>query len=133
MLKSCLGCNKLFDDPIGDYKLCKECRAAEEELLRKVKDYLWDNPGTSEAKLEELFDVTRKQVTRWLREGRLEVTPESDIKLTCMRCGSNIKSGRFCGDCVKKLKDGFAKEIPNLKKKGVYIGNIERDERMRYL
>ena len=73
MVKNCIICGNIFDDYLDLYKACPDCREKKSDLLRKVKDYLWDYPGTTEAKLKELFGVTHQQVTKWLREERLEI------------------------------------------------------------
>ncbi|MCR4902970.1 MAG: hypothetical protein K6A23_08930 [Butyrivibrio sp.] len=103
MFKQCKTCNKVFDDYLNMYESCPDCRKKEEELLREVKDYLWEHPGATEAKLEELFGTNHKQIIKWLREGRLEITPDSKIKLTCKRCGSMILKGMYCDDCASKI------------------------------
>ena len=103
MIKNCINCNKIFDDYLDIYKTCPECREKEASLLRQVKDYLWDYPGTTESKLRELFGVSHQQVTKWLREERLEITPDSSIKLTCVRCGSMILKGKYCPDCARRV------------------------------
>ncbi|MCR5099888.1 MAG: hypothetical protein K6B41_00880 [Butyrivibrio sp.] len=105
--KACKCCGRLFEDYFDTNELCQKCREEEQKVLRDVKDYLWVNPGTTETKLEELFGVTRKQTQKWLREGRLELTPDSAIKLTCMRCGSMILTGKYCKDCINRLTTGF--------------------------
>ena len=112
MIKNCIRCNKIFDDYLDMNKLCPECREQETGLLREVKDYLWDHPGTTEAKLREIFGVTHQQITKWLREERLEITPDSCIKLTCVRCGSMILKGKYCDHCAKIVGD----ELNNLKR-----------------
>ena len=103
MVKPCKECGKVFDDYLNINDMCPDCKKKEEELLRQVKDYLWENPGATEAKLEELFGTTHKQIVRWLRDERLEITPESKIKLTCKRCGSMILKGKYCKDCATKV------------------------------
>lgn len=107
MLKSCTQCGKIFEDLLGKYSLCPNCRQDEETLLRKVKDYLWTNPGTTEAKLWEMFGVSHKQIMKWLRDQRIEVTPGSAIKLTCQRCGSMITTGKYCKDCNTKIANNL--------------------------
>ena len=107
MLKSCIQCGKLFEDYIDKYSLCPTCRKNEEAMLRDVKDYLWVNPGATEAKLWELFGATHKQIMKWLREQRIEVTPGSAIKLTCQRCGSMITTGKYCKDCANKVANNM--------------------------
>lgn len=109
MVKSCHSCKRLFEDFLNAHTLCPECRAKEEQLLRDVKDYLWSNPGTTEVKLCELFEVTHEQIMLWLRSERLEIMPDSAIKLTCVRCGSMISSGKYCADCKKRIKDDLGK------------------------
>ncbi|MBP3198687.1 MAG: hypothetical protein J6N21_17015 [Butyrivibrio sp.] len=111
MLKTCFICKRLFDDYMDTNSMCPDCRSKEEALLREVKDYLWNNPGTTEAKLNEIFDVPSGQINKWLRDGRLELTPDSAIKLRCTRCGSMILSGKYCNDCADRIKDGFNKSL----------------------
>ncbi len=130
MLKNCIQCGKVYEDFLDLYKMCPDCREEETTLLRKVKDYLWDYPGSTEAKLHEIFGVTHEQVTKWLREERLEITPESNIKLTCVRCGSMILKGKYCDHCRKVVGD----ELESLKKdaapkvdKQVYSMVIDKD------
>jgi predicted nucleic acid-binding Zn-ribbon protein len=103
MVKNCATCNRIFDDYLDIYKNCPECREKEAGLLRQVEDYLWDYPGATEGKLREVFGVTHQQVTTWLREERIEITPDSSIKLTCLRCGSMILKGKYCPDCAKRI------------------------------
>ena len=130
MIKNCITCNKIFDDFLDIYKTCPDCRKKEADLLREVKDYLWDFPGTTEAKLHELFGVTHQQITKWLREERLEITPDSSIKLTCVRCGSMILKGKYCADCARRVGaelDELKKELSPHNEKQVYSMVIDRD------
>ncbi len=130
MIKNCLKCGKIFEDFLDLYKLCPNCREQEYDLLRKVKDYLWDYPGTTEAKLRELFGVTHEQVTKWLREERLEITPESNIKLMCVRCGSAILKGKYCDHCKKIVGDELAslkKDIAPKQDKQIYSMIVDKD------
>ena len=130
MIKNCIRCGKIYDDYLDLYKLCPDCRDQESTLLRKVKDYLWDYPGTTEAKLRELFGVTHEEVTKWLREERLEITPDSSIKLTCCRCGSMILKGKYCDHCKKKVGDELdmlKKELSPKQEKQIYSMVIDKD------
>jgi ribosomal protein L32 len=117
MVKHCKICSKVFDDYLDMYDMCPDCREKEEKLLREVKDYLWENPGASEKKLEELFGATHKQIVKWLRNERLEITPASSIKLTCKRCGSMILSGNYCKDCISKVGNDLKELEKSLKPK----------------
>lgn len=130
MLKNCIKCGKIYEDYLDLYKMCPDCRTQESDLLRQVKDYLWDYPGTTEAKLRELFGVTHEQVTKWLREERLEITPESNIKLTCVRCGSMILKGKYCDHCKKVVGDeldSLKKELSPKQEKQIYSMVIDKE------
>ena len=140
MVKQCEKCNRLFEDMFGTHDLCPDCRKEEEEVLRDVKDYLWDNPGTTEAKLWELFGVVHKQIVKWLRDERIELTPSSKIKLQCMRCGSMIYKGRYCPDCQLKISQEMTdlkqSLMPKLDKNifsMVMDSSATKNERMRFL
>ncbi len=134
MLKTCSVCKRIFEDISDTHSACPDCRAKDEVLLREVKDYLWDNPGTTEAKLNELFDIPNGRIMRWLRDGRLELTPDSTIKLRCMRCASMISSGKFCADCAKKIADGFKKTIVPKDFTSVLLENPNSsDDKMRFM
>ena len=141
MVKVCSVCGNMFEDVLDKYTLCPVCRTEEEKLLRKVKDYLWDNPGTTEKKLRELFDVSHNQIMEWLREERIEITPESDIILTCERCGSMIYTGKYCKDCSMRIKqtvNDIQKSMdPPKEKKKLRTAAIDRlklkDSKMRFV
>ena len=140
MVKQCVKCNRLFEDILEKYNLCPECRKEEEVVLRDVKDYLWDNPGTTESKLWELFGVTHPQIMKWLRDERIELTPSSKITLQCMRCGSMIFRGRYCDDCQakvnQKLNELQQSMMPKIEKKifsMVKETASAKNEKMRFL
>ena len=131
MVKNCATCGRIFEDYLDLYKTCPQCRDEENTLLRQVKDYLWDYPGTTEGKLRELFGVSHQQVTKWLREERLEITPDSSIKLTCLRCGSMILKGKYCPDCAKRigaqLNEMKREMSANKREKTIYSMVIDKD------
>ncbi|MBO6154259.1 MAG: hypothetical protein J6O60_02350 [Lachnospiraceae bacterium] len=133
MVKNCATCNRIFDDYLDIYRNCPECREKEAGLLRQVKDYLWDYPGATEGKLREVFGVTHQQVTTWLREERIEITPDSSIKLTCLRCGSMILKGKYCPDCAKRIGvqlEQLKKELSPKEKrqhKNIYSMVVDKD------
>jgi len=84
--------------------ICPECEKAEEVAFQKLKDYLNDNPGQSMALASQETGVPLKRILRYLREGRLELTPgfAADNPLRCERCGMSIKVGTLCDECLKQ-------------------------------
>jgi hypothetical protein len=92
-----------------------------EEKFEKVKEYLYDNPGTSVQRLSEINNVSVQQIIKWVREERLEFTADSITGIDCEICGVTIKTGRFCKNCKDdlsiKLGKAFNKPIPEEVKK----------------
>jgi flagellar operon protein (TIGR03826 family) len=103
-LKNCRKCGTMFNF-VGGYPLCGRCRAAEEEDFQKVKNYLYDNPGSSPPEIAKAIDVSVDKIRRFLKEGRLEIVGDvSNMILACEKCGKSIRSGRFCDECERDMK-----------------------------
>lgn len=71
-VKNCKKCNRIFsadDNAI----FCKKCEAEEEEIFKEIRDYLYENPGTSIHDLSVRFNVSINRIERYIRNGRFEV------------------------------------------------------------
>lgn len=120
----CRACKNLFHYIAGP-RLCAACQKKEEEKFKAVKDYLVRYPGASLPQLSEATGVSRQLILKFLRQDRLKVSDESDIKLECERCGKKIASGKRCKECemellqaLKQMKASFAnKPIEEVKEK----------------
>lgn len=117
---NCKSCGRLFIYQSGP-PICKKCLSILDEKFEKVKEYLYDNPGASIQNISEENDVSVQQITKWVREERLEFTSESIIGVDCEICGEIIKTGRYCKRCkddlAVKLGKAFNKPIPEEVKK----------------
>ena len=101
-IRNCAKCKKLFQYLSGPL-LCPACKDQDEKDFQKVKDYLKENPRASMTEVAETLEISVDRITRYLKEGRLEVAPGSAITLECESCGAPITSGRFCNLCSGKL------------------------------
>lgn len=99
-LKNCKKCGKLH---YGTGRICSACLKNEEEKFNLVKAYLKEHPDSSLIKVSEETGVTVPEIEKFLRDGRLEVTTGIGDYLKCMKCGSPIKTGKYCVDCEKKV------------------------------
>jgi predicted amidophosphoribosyltransferase len=112
---NCKKCGKIFrrvNSPI-----CPGCGEDEEADLRKLKEYLYDNPGESLAKVAEATQIPPKRILKFIQDGRIELTQGlSDEKLlSCTRCGDSINTGVMCGDC----KVEFNQDVQSLRRESV--------------
>lgn len=106
-VKNCKRCRKLFNYSFGVEIYCPSCKEAIEEIFHKVKEYIRDNKGASIEEVSKEFDIKPEQIHKWLQEGRLELTEDSMISLSCKSCGARILSGTLCKRCEQSLKEGF--------------------------
>lgn len=125
---NCRKCRKLFNYSGYGPRVCPECAKKDEEKFKKVKDYLYENPGAILPIISQETGVESELIIRYLREGRIEIADGSSIEIPCERCGKPIKSGRFCESCTKNLSDELQSSITPIKKKSV--GKISEKDKM---
>jgi len=106
----CRGCKKFFNYlPKG---LCVECLDARDEVFRRVREYVYANPGATITEVADETGVDLRTVRELIRDGELQWTPadmiDSDDALTCELCGDLISAGRHCDSCRARLLGGLA-------------------------
>lgn len=72
-VKNCKRCHMIFST-YDDAMLCKKCQDIEEETFKLIRDYLYDNPGTSIYDLSAKFNISTKRLGEYLRNDRLQIT-----------------------------------------------------------
>jgi flagellar operon protein (TIGR03826 family) len=119
-VRNCIKCGKMFQ--YISTPVCQDCMKLEQDEFKRVKEYLYDNPGATMTEIANALNISTRKLTRFLREGRIEISGEgSNLILGCENCGKAIKSGRFCSECEVELK----KEIGSVLKQGVSVENTE--------
>lgn len=116
--------------------ICEQCRQKDEDDFQSVKAYINDHRGCSMKEVAEACDVSIEKITRFLKEGRLEIKEGSNILLECENCGQAIKRGRFCQECSRKLE----KELSSVSTGSNHFSEEKKNDRyekpragMRYL
>jgi len=134
-LRNCPECGKVF--VYVTRNLCPECAAKEEELFRKVKDYLYEVPGATMEEIYEKTGVPPKKILEFLREGRLILKKENvNLILHCEMCGQPILTGRLCDKCSREMKRKFGVEKvpihPKEDMKGkIHLSRYQDDGKLR--
>lgn len=125
-IRNCSRCGKIY--VYDGFSICINCRQEDEKDFQKVKEYLDENPGANIMVVSEATKVEARKIIEFLREGRLEISEENNILLTCERCGKSIKTGRFCERCAlemeKELRSAIKGNMP-------YSKNYKPRERIR--
>ena len=77
-------------------------------------EYLRENKGANIQELSDATDVSIKQITKFIREGRISVENAPNLMYPCEVCGNLIREGHMCDSCRARLtKDlaGAAREV----------------------
>lgn len=106
-LDNCPRCGRLYAR--GLREMCPACvRVIEEEYERCVK-YLRENRGATIHELSEAVNVTVRQITKFIREGRISLLDAPNMSYPCEVCGFLIREGGLCDACRQRL----AKDMRN--------------------
>ena len=101
-VRNCKKCGKVF--AYNGHNLCPQCKKNEEEEFKIVKEYIYENPGADIQLVSQETGVEVKKILRYLREGKLEIREgNGNLILDCERCGTSIKTGRFCERCTAEV------------------------------
>ncbi|KNF09661.1 flagellar operon protein YvyF [Gottschalkia purinilytica] len=102
-IRNCKKCDRMY--AYDGFDVCIKCRNVEDEMFKKVKEYLYDHPGADIQTVSTETGVEVKKILRYLREGKLEIKSDSpNFILDCERCGKAITTGRFCDKCILELQ-----------------------------
>lgn len=101
--RNCKRCGKMYAYA-GGIPICEKCKQKDEDDFQNVKKYIYENRGASMKDVSEACEVSVEKITRFLREGRLEIREDTNIILECENCGQAIRSGKFCVECSKRLE-----------------------------
>lgn len=105
-VRNCRNCGGIFNYVTGP-AICPACREKLEKKFQEVKEYIRENKGAGIPEVAEACSVEVSQIRQWLREGRLELSEDAQMYLTCETCGKPIRSGRFCEKCASNMTRGF--------------------------
>ncbi len=131
-VRNCKGCNRLFQY-IGGQVLCPSCREELENKFTEVKEYIYNNKGASIAQVSEDTGVSPKQLKQWIREDRLILSEATPDGITCEKCGTPIRSGRFCDQCKNRMVNEFGDAIGRPKGSVVEKKIDKSGNKMRFL
>jgi len=107
-LDYCPRCGKLFSRTIRE--ICFNCHQELEKDYERVVQFLKENPGLTLNELSEATGVGVKQITRWVREGRISIAMAPNLVIACEVCGTPIREGTLCESCRRRL----AKEVKRI-------------------
>lgn len=120
----CPNCGTLMKYKYRGIFVCENCGTEELNDYGKVKKYLDENGPTNAIELAAKTGVRRSKIGEFLRLGKVEIPENSTTFIHCKGCGTAIRFGNYCANCV------HTKNI-----QGAYIGDVAKcdPQKMRFL
>jgi len=106
-LSYCPRCGKLFSRGIRE--VCNACTEEIEKEYETCAEYLKKHKGATVHEVSEATEVSVKQITKFIREGRISTQNMPNLVVPCEICGLPIQEGTMCLSCRNKLQ----KELRN--------------------
>lgn len=128
-IRNCKNCGRMFNY-VGS-PVCPNCANTLEDKFQQVKKYVEENPGANIQMVAEENEVSTHQIRQWIRQERLAFSDDSMVGLNCEKCGTLIKTGRFCDQCKMSLGNALADTIR--KPEPVFEKKKKENARMRFL
>lgn len=125
---NCPRCGKIFAR--GLYEVCPACVKEIEKEYEACAEFLRENKGTNMHELSEVTGVTIRQITKFIREGRISLMGLPNMGFPCESCGIMIRGGNLCDSCRGKLQKGIRdihadQEVRERENKPVHKWNFE--------
>lgn len=119
-LGNCPKCGKLF---LRITVLCAACYQKQEEDYLKAADYLRDHSGGTIQELSDATEVSIAQIRQFILAERILVSQFPNLSYPCETCGSMIRTGKTCSNCMDTLN-----KLANQVEKGEEDPSAERND-----
>jgi flagellar operon protein (TIGR03826 family) len=102
---NCPSCGRLFARGAKD--ICPACIQEIEKQFEACAKFLRENKGTNINELSEETGVPVRQISKFIREGRLDLRNAPNMTYPCEICGTEIRSGHLCEECRGKMSRDY--------------------------
>ncbi|MCD9022301.1 flagellar protein [Cohnella silvisoli] len=118
----CPRCNKLYAKTIRE--MCNNCYNELEKDYERCVQYLRENKGLNIQQLSDDTEISIKQITRWIREGRISLLNAPNLSYPCETCGTLIRDGHMCDSCKARLQ----RDVRNANSTGLQQHNPDENK-----
>ncbi|WP_340005400.1 TIGR03826 family flagellar region protein [Paenibacillus sp. FSL K6-0276] len=119
-LDNCPRCGRLFVKNLMG--LCQPCIKELEHEYEICVDYLRENKGTNIQELSDATEISIKEITRFIREGRISIANAPNMMYPCEVCGTLIRDGHMCESCRSRLR----KDLTNAAKESADVDTTKK-------
>lgn len=100
-LDNCPRCGKLFAKNFRD--VCPVCMRDLDKEYELCSNYLREFKGAIITELSDQTGVSIKQITKFIREGRISMVNAPNMSYPCESCGTLIRENHICDSCRMRL------------------------------
>ncbi|MCL6601876.1 MAG: flagellar protein [Paenibacillus sp.] len=108
-LDNCPRCGRLYLKNIMD--MCQVCVKELEHQYEICVKYLRENKGTNIQELSDATEISIREITRFIREGRISIANAPNMMYPCEICGTLIRDGNMCDNCRSRLRKDFTTAV----------------------
>ncbi|MGU3471509.1 TIGR03826 family flagellar region protein [Paenibacillus sp. D51F] len=102
-LDNCPRCGRLFAKNFRD--VCPQCIRDIDHEYELCSDYLRKNRGTAINELSDMTGVSIRQITKFIKDGRISLMDAPNLSYPCESCGILIREDHMCDSCRARLKN----------------------------
>ncbi|CAM4390401.1 flagellar protein [Paenibacillus alkaliterrae] len=114
-LDNCPRCGKLFAKNFRD--VCPSCMRDIDKEYELCANYLREFKGSIITELSDATGVSIKQITKFIREGRISMVNAPNLSYPCESCGTLIRENHICDTCRIRLEKDKKKMLQDLAQK----------------
>jgi len=100
-LANCPRCGKLFAKGIRD--VCNACTREIDKEYELCAEYLRKYKGAIITEVSDETGVSIRQITKFIREGRISLLNAPNLSYPCESCGTLIRDNQLCDRCRTRL------------------------------
>lgn len=101
-IDNCPRCGRLFvKNPMG---ICQPCIKELEHQYEICVNYLREHRGTNIQELSDATGISIREITRFIREGRISIANAPNMMYPCEVCGTLIRESHMCDNCRNRLR-----------------------------
>ena len=131
-VSNCKNCGRLFN-AINRERICPNCQKLLDEKFVVVLEFLRENPNSSVEEVTKECEVSTKQIRQCVREERLTFSENSMEGIECERCGTMIKTGRYCEACKLAVGNDLRSVMNKSRVEQTVRKSAKDKDRMRFL
>ena len=109
--KACSKCGVQMTYIYGEMFECKSCGNKELSDFGIIKEFLEKNGPRPAIVIHDKTGIPVDYINKLLREGRMEIPDGSDSYIKCQKCGTDIRYGKYCPDCMITLTKNVSQAL----------------------